>query len=42
MAITVAYIIRRELSAVELKNKQLSFHSEIRKKRIIQIIRRTI
>lgn len=38
MAIIVAYIIRRELSAVELQNKQLSFHSEIRKKCIIQII----
>lgn len=42
MAIIVAYVISRELSAVELQNKQLSFHSEIRRKRIIQIIRRTI
>lgn len=42
MAIIVAYIIRRELAAVELQNKQPSFHSKIRKTRIIQIIRRKI
>lgn len=35
MAVIVAYIIRRELSVVEVQNKQLRFHSEIRKKRII-------